>query len=822
MAVSSPKAKPQRTPLMRWLRVFLIMLGVVVLILLLAALGGYVYLRQSLPQTSGTVKLQGLSAPVEIVRDTDGVPHIYAQNEQDVLFGLGYVHAQDRLWQMEFQRRVGRGTLSEALGEAALEPDRFLRTLGVYRAAQSAYKNLKPEIKSYVDSYVNGINAFISTHSGSDFPPEFKLVGITPEAWNGADVLVWAKMMSWDLGGNYSTELLRTDLINKLGADKAAFLTPDYPEGGALILPDSAGGSAPWQDLQAMSHRIEAQTGLGGGITGGIGSNNWVVSGAKSTTGKPILADDPHLGFKVPAIWYMAELNGGKMHSIGATIPGLPGVVVGHNERIAWGVTNTGPDVQDLFREKLDATGTMVEYKGQMEPLTIISDTITVKDKGLLPLTIRVSRHGPLISDALNANNDDDPDAPQREALAFRWTSLNETDDTMEAFVGINFAQNWEEFKDALRPYVAPVQNFVYADVDGNIGYYAPGLIPIRASGEGLVPAEGWTGANDWTGYIPFDQLPQAYNPPQNFIATANNRVIGPEYPYMLSREWAQPFRANRITALLTAKDKLSVDDIAAIQADQHSLYAETMLPLMLQQVKPTTDQQKQAIELLKKWDYNAKKDSAATAIFEAWAYYLAVPIFSDELGDRLMENYGGRRSFIEVTMGRILANANDPWCDNITTSGITEDCSQQVTQALDVALKDLNFRMENKPMEQWQWGTLHIAHFPHDPLDAIAPLRGFFSKAIPNGGDGSTVNVAAIDVDQPFDQTRGPIYRHVVDLSNLANSRMINAPGQAGHFMSPHYDDLLERWQAVQYIPMRFDRTSVDAAQAGTLRLEP
>lgn len=822
MATTANATLVRRRGWRRWLRMVLWFIAILLIIGLLAATAGYVYLRRSLATVNGTLQAPGLSAEVEVVRDTNGVPHIYAQNEADALFALGYVHAQDRLWQMEFQRRIGRATLSEVLGDQTVPTDRFLRTLGVYRAAESAYRTLKPDTKALLDAYVNGINAFLEGKSGSDLPPEFTLIGVKPERWNAADVLVWAKMMAWDLGGNYSTELLRTDLIAQVGPERAAQLTPDYPAGKALILPPDAGGSAPTSELLALADQIQQQIGLGAGIIGGTGSNNWVISGAKSTTGKPLLANDPHLSFRTPSIWYMAEIQGGKLHTVGATIPGLPGIVIGHNERVAWGVTNVGPDVQDLYREKLDASGQNVEYKGQMEALQIISDTLKVKGKPDVPLTIRISRHGPLISDAVNANNADDPDAPQREALAFRWTALDETDTTLEAFLGLNFAQNWDEFRTALRSYIAPSQNFVYADVDGNIGYIAPGRIPIRTNGDGLVPAEGWTGDNEWTNFIPFDELPQAFNPPQGFIATANNKVVGNDYPYFISHEWAAPFRAERITALLTAKDKLSMEDMAAIQGDQYSLYAEQVLPILLKNTKATNGQQQQALDLLATWDYNTGLDSAPAAIFEAWTFYLTGPIFGDELGERMMENYGSRRSFVDVVLPRIIANPNDAWCDDVATNDTPEDCPTQIAKALDMALRDLQARMNNAPMEQWRWGRIHIATFAHNPLDAVSALKGFFSKSIPNGGDGSTVNVAAIASDQPFDQVHGPMYRQIINLADFKASRMINTPGQSGHVLSKHYDDLLPVWQRVEYIPMRFDRASVDAATEGVLRLTP
>lgn len=825
---------------MKFFRWFLLILVIVVL---LTGAGGYLFVRSSLPQISGTATVAGIQAPIEIIRDADAVPHIYAESKLDAMFGLGYVHAQDRLWQMEFQRRVGQGRLSEVVGPSTLATDRFLRTLGVNRAARSAWERLPAESRTVVEAYIAGINAYIN--NGGSLPPEFLLVGVKPEPWTGPDVLVWNKMMSWDLSSNYTIELLRSDMVRQVGFERAEQLLPGYPADGPVIV-QSIGDGVGYDHLIEMGEQVRALMGVGGPGGEGLGSNNWVVDGTKSPTGKPILADDPHLGTRIPSIWYLAHLSAGDdFDVIGATLPGAPGVVIGHNRSIAWGVTNLGPDVQDLFRERLDPGGTMAEFEGQMEPMQIVTETIQVKGQPAVEQVVRITRHGPLVSDALNAADAALPAAQRRavplEPLAFRWSSLEAEDTTVAAFLAINEASNWNEFTEALRFYVAPAQNFVYADVEGNIGYYAPGWLPIRAEGDGALPAEGWSGKNEWTGWVPFEELPHAYNPPEHFIATANNRPMPDDYPYFLGREWAQPYRAERITELLEAKDVLTMEDHAAIQADVVSLYARKLLPQLLPLTSAQNDQQRAALELLKSWNGTMSGDSPAAAIFSAWQQRLPRALSGDELGTELINRYEGRMAFVSPYLHSTLADSNSPWCDDVSTDD-AESCSNVVTQALDEALADLRTRLGDN-MERWRWDQLHVTVFPHQPLDSIPQLRPIFNRTIGNGGDSSTVNVgpfncmrgpAASTASQPatnirlfqcarpFEQRAIPGYRQLIDLANLDDGRFIHAIGQSGHVLSPHYDDYLEDWQAVRYRQMRFERATVEQSAQATLRLSP
>lgn len=782
-------------------RVVFVILGLVLALLLIVPLGGYLFLRRSLPVTNGTVRLVGPQAPIEVVRDDRGVPYIYAQNDLDAYFALGYVHAQDRLWQMEVQRRIGAGRLSEVLGEATLETDQFLRTLGTYRAAEQAWTVLSPQAQQVIESYIAGINAFLA--SNPPLPVEFTVLGFEPDPWQPADVMVWAKMMAWNLGGDYEEELIRAQVIQRVGEVRARELLPGYPDSGPFIIPEWPAASAGLIDL---STELRQRFGLGGLD---IGSNNWVISGSRTTTGKPLLSNDPHLAAQIPAIWYLASLQGGNLHAVGSTLPGLPAIVIGHNEHIAWGVTNLGPDVQDLYIERVNpANPNEVEVNGRWQPLTVISETIRVKGEDEpIYWAARASRNGPLISDVLG-----DPGT----TLALRWTALEDNDSTMEAFLGLQYAQNWDDFRSTLRSYVVPSQNFVYADVDGNIGYYGPGRIPIRAKGDGYVPVPGWNDEYAWKGYIPFDDLPHEYNPERGYVVTANNQVVPDDYPYFLANSWASPYRAARIEQMITAKDKLSPEDMVTIQADQLSLQAKQLLPYLLETPTKTPEEAK-AVEILRSWDGIARQDAAAPAIYAAWLVHLQPAIMADDLGRGLFEDFGA--GFHPTYLATTLANNSSPWCDNVLTP-MDEDCRTTQQRALAEALEDLTERMGNDNIDAWQWGKIHQTLFPHTPFDEVDMLKRFFSRQIANGGDGATVNVAPFSAEEPYHQRWLPSYRQIIDVSDFGKSQFIQTTGQSGNVMSSHYDDLIDVWQPVQYLPMHFDRAAVQGT--GTLRLEP
>jgi penicillin G amidase len=861
----------------RWLAKARAVAAIVIALLVIASVASYLYLRRSLPQIDGTVAVSGISAPIEIVRDADAIPHIFATTLPDALFGLGYVHAQDRLWQIEFQRRIGHGRLSEIFGAAAVPQDRFLRTVGFGRAAQSAWEHMAPWAKAQVNAYVAGVNAFIAAHRGAALPPEFTLLRFRPEPWSGADVVVWVKMMAWDLSANYSLELLRDDLVRAVGMERMQQLMapasdsslsilgrntlplirrdddrrvarnddrrerplgrssigaeafPGRPEGRPLQneRPGSVGTLSAMSAVSAaLSEGLPSVRDLliGGAQVESLGSNNWVVDGTLSATGKPLLANDPHLGAKAPSTWYLAHISTGDLDLTGATLPGTPAIALGRNGSIAWGLTNVAADVEDLYREQLDPSGRFATFGDAQEPLTMIPEEIKVKGGDPVRFDVRLTRHGPLVSDAINDINAARPGRARPgllAPLALRWTALDATDTTLEAYLRLNVAHNWSEFTAALRDFVVPSQNFVYADVDGHIGYYAPGRIPIRAGGgDGTLPADGWTGLHEWTGWIPFDSLPHVLDPPEHFIVTANNRPVGSGYPYVLGSDWPEPYRATRIVELLRGAPKAASADFARIQADTTSLHARALLPLLLEHARPTTVADQQAVNALRDWNGDAGGASQVAPIFEAWFLRLAAAIAGDELPAAALANYSGRFSFVTRLVTSALTGQHAQWCDDVTTAAL-ESCEAPVTKALHEAVDDLGQRM-GTAMSGWRWDTIHRAMFPHQGLDSVAALRPLLSRSIANGGDFSTVNVGAVSADAPYEQRSVAGFRQIVDLSSTDDSRFIIDLGQSGHPLSAHYADFLHDWQTVQHRRMRTRREDVDAGALGQLTLTP
>ncbi len=779
-----------------------------VVLLLLALLAAYFYLRMSLPKISGSLNMSGLQESVEVIRDKNAVPHIYAKNQSDAYFALGYVHAQDRLWQMEFQRRVGAGRLSEVVGEAALDTDKFLRTLSVYHYAEATIPNLSEEARSILESYVAGINAYLTTKS-RPLPPEFLILRHSPEPWTVADVLVWGKMMAYDLGDNWEDEILRARMSKTLSPEQIAELWPPYPGDAPVILPDF---SALYKNLEldtlwATSPKPEPP---------GAGSNNWVVAGSKSVTGQPLLANDPHLGLSAPSLWYFAHLSAPDLEVIGATLPGTPAILLGRTDKIAWGFTNTGPDVQDMFLEQLNEAGQYLTPSGYQDFETR-QEIIKVKGKADVELTVRISRHGPIISDASKSSRDAASITGDNYVLAFAWTALRDDDLTLQAGLEMNHAKNWDEFVTALRDFHAPQQNIVYADVEGNIGFYAPAKIPIRKTGDGMMPSPGWTDEYDWTGFIPFEDLPHSFNPASGEIATANNKIVPSDYQYFISNDWAEPYRIRRISELLGQVQKHSLETFASIQTDQTSLMARDFLPY-LREVAAETTLEKAAQAELVSWDGVMDRNEAAPLIFSAWYRELARLIYSDELAETFEDYYG----FHPLFVSDVLADkTKTPWCDDTRTPA-QESCDFVETKAFKEAIIYLSNSYGNE-VSKWQWGTAHYAHSDHAVL-TNTPLARFFDIKIPNGGDAFTVNVARFSIasDEPFRQVHGPGYRSLYDLSNLEASLFIHSTGQSGNPLSGQYKDFGETWRDGHYIPMTMRREDIEKGKLGTLLLNP
>jgi penicillin amidase len=813
---------------------------------LVLATGGLAWrVWRALPTTSGRLQLAGIASPVEILRDRYGIPHIRAGNELDAYFGLGFVHAQDRLWQMEFQRRIARGRLSEVLGPAALPTDRWFRTLGFGRLVTEHWARLTPEARAIAEAYVRGVNAVVAAHHGTRAPVEFAILGVDPEPWTGQDVLLWVKVMSLGLDTNYRDELLRARLVPRVGADGAAALMPEYTARGPVILPEGIAPSNPpdaapeppsaGQPISPRGSRAERRridrhrfTMSGarreavraaaavaaqppaprvGWFPDGGGSNSWVVSGARSATGRPLLANDPHLGAGLPSVWYLAHFEGGAVNVIGATLPGTPAVPIGHNQRIAWGATNLMADVQDLFVERLNASQA-AEFRGAWEPLRLRHETIRVKGHPDEPLVVRLTRHGPLVSDVLPNTG---------EAVALRWTALDSDDPLLESYRRVSLAGDWEQFTIAVAPLKSPVLNFVYADVHGNIGYFAPGALPSRpGGGDGTLPVPGWTGDHEWAGYVPPEQLPRIYNPTRGFIVTANNRAMPDGYAHRISTSWEPGYRAERITELIEASGQATVDSFARMQRDVRTPEVQMLLP-WLQRARLTDDRQRAAVDRLRRWDGAMSAESSEAAIYAAWVSTATERLFADELGVDLWTDWAQWPQWRAKALDRLVAQSDERWCDDVRTVR-PEGCDEQLGEALRLALDGLAARHRATDPAEWAWRDDNAIVFPHAPFEGHRWLRPLFSRRIGAGGSATTVNPVMHLPTRPVIAS----YRQIIDLGNFDNSRFVHPLGQSGQLWSSHYTDLLEPWRNVEYVPMAYTRAAVDRVVVERLVLDP
>ena len=799
---------------------FLLRLAAALLALaLLGAGAAYVYLRLSLPKVEGELRLAGLSAQVEVQRDRYGIPHIYARSLEDAVFGLGFVHAQDRLWQMEMNRRLAAGRMAEILGPAALETDRFLRTLGVRRVAEANLRQIEPETRKLLEAYAAGVNALLAT--SPVLPVEFLLTGAQPEPWTPLDSAAWIKMMAWDLGGNWRSELLRMHLAKTLPMPRIHEFVSPYPGEPAPQIADLKTLYAPLEREGVQLAEVAAQllASAPGAAEGPLGSNNWVVAGAHSATGKPLLANDPHLGLTAPPVWYFAHLSVPGVNVIGATLPGVPAVVLGRNDRIAWGFTNTGPDVQDLFIEKLDSAGGYVTPEGPRQ-FTQIEETIKVKGASDETLQIRISRHGPVISDVSRLAQSQ---TPRGYVLAFSWTALAEDDRTLQAAHRIARAGDWPQFLAAARDFHVPQQNMVFADVEGNIGFIAAGRVPVRKPEndlKGLAPAPGWDARYDWAGWVPFEELPQAYNPPGGRLWSANEKITPPGYAHPISSEWAPPFRANRIAELLQATPKHSVASFARIQSDVVSLPMRAALPRLLE-TKPRSADARQALESLRRWDGTMAADRPEPVIAWAWWREFTRALYGDELGEVFRAQWGPRAVFVSNVLAR--TGDHERWCDDIRTPAV-ETCDALLAASLDKALADLRLRFGTDPAA-WRWDAAHYARHEHRPFGRQPILARWFDIRVPTPGDTYTVNAGRLDLfdeDRPFANRHAASLRAIYDLSDPQKSVFIHSGGQSGNVLSPHYSAFTEAWAKGEYVPMVSARAVLDAQPHRLLRLVP
>lgn len=759
----------------RWHKRVLIGFGVLVI---LAVAGASFLLFGSLPKTSGEWVVPGIEGEVEIGRDEHGIPLIRASSLDDLYFGIGFAHAQDRLWQMDFSRRVGQGRLSEVLGADALPIDRFMRVLGIYRVSDANYENLSEPAKRHLDAYARGVNAFIESNSWP-LPPEFLLLRTSPEPWRPADSIVMSKLLALDLSKNRREEIARTAVAAKHGLEILLDLWPGPPPGSPATL---AVVDAEIDRLVAMLGMIEEPD------VAGLGSNIWAVDAKTSASGGAILANDPHLRLRAPSVWYLARFDAPEVQAVGGTIPSLPAIVIGRNQDLAWGFTNSGADAQDLFIETIDEDDA-TRYLAPEGSLAFEIQVEQIEIAGAEPeeIVVRRTRHGPVISDVVTSLQDDDGS----RVVALAWTALLESDRTVEAGLDLAAAVDANELEAAVRKFDSPPQNVMYAERGGDIGFMLTGLIPKRRAGDGWMPVAGALGEFDWDGFLPFEDKPAARNPSRGWMANANNRVVDASFPAFLSRDWDPPLRAERIESQLAAAPH-DANRAMALQNDVHSGLARHFLPML----EPLRGKDEVADALLA-WDQQVLVDRPEPLIFATWYRAWLAGVLGDDLGPEL-DWVRGRRS---DSLRWILSNAANR-CDDKTTVDIAETCEDIAARALDDAMQSL-IAQYGDDWRSWRWGDAAPVIMAHQPFSNVPWLRRFFEIRTEKGGDPSSPNVASHATSDPFATIAAASMRMLVDWASPDEAAFTNASGQSGHPLSRHWDDLTSLWRDGRYLSL-------------------
>ncbi|WP_336644767.1 penicillin acylase family protein [Microbacterium sp. USHLN186] len=884
MTTDTPTA-PRRSLAARIGRIaFLVVAALLVIVVALAFFLTWT-IQRSFPQTSGELELKGLQKTVTVQRDDRGIPTITASTAGDLFYAQGYVHAQDRFFEMDFRRHVTSGRVAEMFGASQVDTDKFLRTLGWRKVAEQEVEALDETTRGYYQAYADGVNAYLSSRSGAELSLEYAVLGMQnpdykPEPWQPADSVAWLKAMAWDLRTNVEDETDRALLAAHLaeaGQTTAETQTliekvyPPYPfDENPVIVPtistvdplvtDAApaafsGGSGSgakigdalqtvdWQEADGV---IEAASMLLGGVGEGIGSNSWVVSGDLTETGMPLLANDPHLGAALPSVWYQVQL---RCRSVGEACPfdvggfsfsGLPGVVIGHNAEIAWGFTNLTTDVADLYVEKVD--GDAYWRDGALVPLEIEKDVIKVAGGKDVPLTIRRTVHGPIVSGLTGdftavaehpvvklgeklvdlpalAVVSDDVTSGADTALSLRWTALD-PGTTSSALFAMNTAQDFEGFRRAASLFDVPAQNLIYADREGNIGYQAPGRLPIRGGGDGTLPQAGWDSANDWKGFIPFDKLPVSYNPPEGYIVTANNAIVGDDYDYFLSKDWDYGYRAARIAHLIerrAAAAPLTAQDMRDIQMDEE-MWIGKQLAAVMDGVKLERKGPRAAVDLLRTWDAQNAADSAAAA----YANVLWSNLVHNVFIEREVPLPVGDQGRLFTVVGGMLENPDDPlWVnESIDVDGMPAMLALSADQAYDELAA-----LQGGDVNGWNWGSLHALSLRHATLGSsgIAPIEMLFNRGpYAVGGGSSVVNATGWRLGESYATVTVPSMRMVIDLSDFDDSTWNHLTGASGHAYNAHYTDQTDDWAKGTQKPWAFSAKAVQKAAVDTLTLKP
>jgi penicillin amidase len=816
-----------------WLKVTI---GIIVSLIIIFVVGGYVFynsLTESLPVYEGELKAPSLILEVKIYFDSLAIPYVFAENDEDVSFTLGYLHARERMFSMDMIRRAGEGRLSEIFGVETLPFDKMFRAVGLARTARMIKEKMNPEGLKLLEAYSRGVNYYLEEKKNK-YPVEFDVLGYQPESWKPEHSIIVIRMMAWELNLGWWTDLAFTELVQKLGEEKVKEILPDYPENAPTIIPPDIKKFA-----QINSNFIETDKAFRKfiGMTGThLGSNNWVVNSQLSASGKPIIANDPHLAYRAPGIWYAAVIKSSTWNATGVTLPGVPGIVIGKNDNISWTLTSIMTDEMDFYFETLDSSRTKYLLDGNWKDLVVVEDTIYTRDGIKEPIKIKYTHRGPIISNIHPYNfvyNNDESTYPP---ISMRWLG-NEFSDEMDAFLKINKAKNWSQFKSAVEKFNIPGQNFVYADREGNIGYVFGGALPIRPNNATTFVFDGSSAKSDWKGFVQRNELPNLFNPPQSYIATANNKVIK-DFKYHITNLWEPSSRIERITELLQSNNKHSVEDYMKYQSDVKSPYAKQIVPYILsafKNVEIKDENLKESLRLLREWssfDYEMNKYLQTPAIFLTFFEKLMKNIYMDEMGDDLFNQYVFLANVPYRNILELLQNPFSIWYNDVKKNE-RKTRDDVIRQSLTDALEELERKL-GKDVKDWQWGKLHTVTFKH----AFAGVSWIIDEVVNIGpyeisGDGTTIFTTEYAFSEsiekyplfrhdPFDCELGPSMRFIFDFAKPDEFYLILTTGQSGNIFSDHYQDQTELFLNVKYIKIRTDEEEIKNLKNKQLRISP
>jgi penicillin amidase len=838
----------------RWLKIVIALSVSFIVVVSAGAVVFYRVLSSSLPEYEGEISAAGISGETDIYRDSLGIPYIYAGSDEDAAFALGYLHAQERLFSMDLVRRAGEGRMSEIFGSQTLPFDKMFRTVGIRNFAYENINRINPDVRRILEAYSKGINRFIKE---GNLPAEFGVLGYDPYEWKPEHSLIVIRMMGWQLNMSWWSDVTFARLVQKLGAEKVKEIIPDFPENGPVIIPPQL-KNTPVID-GSLAQTDKAFRSFMGFLGSHLGSNSWVVSGSMSASGKPVIANDPHLSYSAPDIWYAAVIRSTGWNAEGVTLPGVPGIVIGKNRNISWALTNIMVDDTDFYIEKPDSTGKKYFFNGEWRKLQSRKERIRVKDSADVVIEVKSTHRGPLVTD-IHLASVVYPDKAHRPLMSMKWAG-NSFSDELYGFFQLNKAADWSDFKNAVSSFSVPGQNFIYADRQGNIGYVFGTHLPARSSNSPTMVYDGTTDANDWKGYVPQSEVPSILNPDAGFIASANNKTLR-GFPYHIGNLWEPPSRYQRIVELLASKKKHSVQDYKRYQLDITSPYARDLTKYIVEAFKGkkiTSRNLKLSLELLEKWNYEFGEFSQVPAVYCMFLKYLLQNTYKDEMGKdmyneflfmanvpyrsimQLMERNSGSTFIKEIydsmyvgdsvqVITRTEERKQKTWFDDVHTGEI-ETRDDIIRKSLVDAITELQELFGNN-IADWQWGKLHQVVFAH----AFSGISGFIDGFVnigpyPIGGDGTTIfnteypffegiKEFPLFNHKPFRNTVGPSMRYIFDFSKPDEFYLVLNTGQSGHVMSDHYKDMSKMWLYGRYITIRTDDSSVKNSGNKLLRI--